>query len=110
MRTQLAAMPDTLYRWRSHGVWRITLLDAPELRCDRYSSRMLSGLQRIRHVVGAWLRLREARYNVAANALELLPGIQPLQTQAEAQMLAQQHQFEELRAAIAELRELQDKH
>lgn len=65
--------------------------------------------QRIRSTLGAWLRMREARYNAAAEALELSLAVDRLEAQAQAQSLLQKHQFDELRTAIAELREIQVK-
>jgi hypothetical protein len=68
-----------------------------------------AAVQRIRTAIAAWLRLREARYNAAAKALELSPAIDRLEAQVQERALSQQHQFEELRTAIAELREVQAK-
>lgn len=57
-------------------------------------------LRRTRAVVGAWLRLQEARYNADLNAFELW----------QEGVLAHKNQLDELQAAIAEVRELQQKH
>ncbi len=72
---------------------------------------MLSAVVRIRAVIGARLRLLQARYDAAANAVELRPSIDRLesawvewQAQDHEEKLGQRKEVAELRDAIAELR------
>jgi Glycosyl transferase family 2 len=73
-------------------------------------------LRRIRSVLGARLHLLQVQYEAAARAVELRPSIDRLEsafaewraTESE-QLLAQQEETAELRAAITALREIQTK-
>jgi hypothetical protein len=73
-------------------------------------------LRRIRSVLGARLHLLQARYEAAARATELRPSINRLEStskewhlRGQEQMLAQREQIAELRAAVAQLQEIQMK-
>lgn len=74
-------------------------------------------LRRIRGVLGARLHLLQVRYEAAARAVELRPSIDRLESTWEAwrleeskRMLAQRQQVAELRAAVAQLQDIQNKH
>jgi hypothetical protein len=78
---------------------------------------MLSAaLLRIRAVIGARLRFLQARYDAGANAMELRPSIDRLESawaqwraQDHEEKLAQRKEVAELRDAVAELQALQTK-
>jgi hypothetical protein len=69
-----------------------------------------AALGRIRAVIGARLRLLQARYDAAANAMELRPSIDRLEStwgewraQDHNEKLAQRSEVAELRDAVAQL-------
>jgi hypothetical protein len=73
-----------------------------------------AALLRIRAVIGARLRLLQARYDAAASAMELRPSIDQLysewaewRAQDREEKLAQRKEVAELRDAVAELQALQ---
>jgi Glycosyl transferase family 2 len=73
-----------------------------------------SPLSRIRSVLGARLHLLQAQYEAATRTLELRPSIDRLESITQShnrdEMLAQRQELAELRAAVAQLQDLQSRH